>query len=98
MAKRPKRVREPIQVYLTGAERATLDRLAREMGVSRAEVLRRGLLAVARSDSHSLYDAFDRLIGIVDDRATPTDLAERHDEHLALDREARMARFRRRSS
>jgi hypothetical protein len=39
----PKRVREPIQVYLTGEERTELDRLAAAMGVSRSEVLRRGV-------------------------------------------------------
>jgi len=41
-----KQVREPIQVYLTGQERAELDRAARELGVSRSEVLRRGVEAM----------------------------------------------------
>lgn len=41
------KVREPIQTYLTGEERAELDRLARERGVSRSEVLRRGIEALA---------------------------------------------------
>lgn len=41
-----RRVREPIQVYLTAAERAELDRAAGEMGVSRSEALRRGIQAV----------------------------------------------------
>lgn len=39
-------VREPIQVYLTAQERDVLDRCAAELGVSRSEVLRRGLRAV----------------------------------------------------
>lgn len=39
-------VREPIQVYLTSAERDVLDRCAAELGVSRSEVLRRGLRAI----------------------------------------------------
>jgi len=39
-------VREPIQVYLTSQERDLLDRCAAELGVSRSEVLRRGLRAV----------------------------------------------------
>jgi hypothetical protein len=39
-------VREPIQVYLTPEERAELDRVARDLGVSRSEVLRRGISAV----------------------------------------------------
>ena len=38
-----KRVREPIQVYLSSQERAELDRAAEELGVSRSEVLRRGV-------------------------------------------------------
>ena len=41
-----RKVREPIQVYLTDTERADLDRVAREMGVSRSEALRRGIEAV----------------------------------------------------
>lgn len=42
-----KRVREPIQVYLSEEERARLDRAAGALGVSRSEVLRRGLEAVS---------------------------------------------------
>jgi len=38
-----KHVREPIQVYLSSQERAELDRAAKELGVSRSEVLRRGI-------------------------------------------------------
>lgn len=36
-------VREPIQVYLTPNERTELDRAARDLGLSRSEVLRRGI-------------------------------------------------------
>jgi hypothetical protein len=45
MAKKSGRpaVREPIQVYLTAEERGELDRLANVHGISRAEVLRRGI-------------------------------------------------------
>lgn len=42
----PKEVREPIQVYLTSQERSELDRKAEELGVSRSEVLRRGVRAM----------------------------------------------------
>ena len=45
----PKIVREPIQVYLTVQERAGLDRVAQEMGVSRSEALRRGVRALEGS-------------------------------------------------
>ena len=41
-----RRVREPIQVYLTTAERIELDRAARDLGVSRSEALRRGIAAL----------------------------------------------------
>jgi hypothetical protein len=41
-----KQVREPIQVYLTIQERAELDRASRELGISRSEVLRRGVEAL----------------------------------------------------
>lgn len=43
----PDRVREPIQTYLTPGERRELDRVAAELGVSRSEVLRRGIEALA---------------------------------------------------
>ena len=43
-----RRVREPIQVYLTAAERTELDRAARDLGVSRSEALRRGIAALLR--------------------------------------------------
>ena len=46
-----KRVREPIQVYLSEAERAELDRKAREMGVSRSEALRRGVTALCPEEA-----------------------------------------------
>ena len=42
-----KRIREPIQVYLTEEERTELDRLAAAMGVSRSEALRRGVASLA---------------------------------------------------
>lgn len=45
----PKVVREPIQVYLTRQERTELDRVARELGVSRSEALRRGVRALEDS-------------------------------------------------
>jgi hypothetical protein len=44
-----KRVREPIQAYLTAAERAALDQVAARLGISRSEVLRRGIRAVGGS-------------------------------------------------
>jgi Ribbon-helix-helix protein, copG family len=50
-----KRVREPIQVYLTPKERAKLDEAARELGVSRSETLRRGIEAVRRPQAAGVF-------------------------------------------
>ncbi|MBI4421879.1 MAG: ribbon-helix-helix protein, CopG family [Gemmatimonadetes bacterium] len=96
--KRGNKVREPIQVYLTAAERAKLDRLAAELGISRAEALRRGLDALATKRSQSFYDAFDAYLRTIPDFDSPPDLAEKHDEYLARDMEERMTRYRRPSS
>ena len=43
-----RRVREPIQVYLTAAERIELDQAARDLGISRSEALRRGIATLRR--------------------------------------------------
>jgi hypothetical protein len=98
MTSRSKRVREPIQVYLDGGERAALDRLARALGVSRAEVLRRGLDALDRGRRVSVYQALAPLVGAFQSPHGPTDLAERHDDYLGRERPARSAKSRRRSS
>jgi hypothetical protein len=98
MTSRPKRVREPIQVYLDGAERSVLDRQADDLAVSRAEVLRRGLDALERQRRLTVYDALAPLVGGFSTSRAPTDLAERHDDYLG--RPARTAKrpSRRRSS
>ncbi|MHB1096840.1 MAG: ribbon-helix-helix domain-containing protein [Gemmatimonadaceae bacterium] len=52
MAKRtaspPSRVREPVQVYLEADDSSLLARLAATSGLSKAEVMRRGMRAFAR--------------------------------------------------
>jgi hypothetical protein len=55
----PRSVREPIQVYLTSDERGALDRCATEMGVSRSEVLRRGLEALGGPTGGRAMDTGD---------------------------------------
>jgi hypothetical protein len=96
MTSRAKRVREPIQVYLDGAERSVLDGLARDLAVSRAEVLRRGLDALTRERGRSVYERLGPLIGAFGRADTPPDLAERHDEYLTrpVARKARTSRRR----
>ena len=97
-SRRTNTVREPIQVYLTQAERAKLDRLARELDVSRAEALRRGMDALAERHNQSFYERFDAYLKTIPDFDAPPDLAENHDEYLARDLEERMDQFHRRSS
>lgn len=84
MRKRPKhtpRVREPLQVYLDPDERGLLDRLARETGLSRAEILRRGLksFAAEQRGKSPMLEFMDSMAGA----EFPPDMAERHDEYLA---------------
>jgi hypothetical protein len=53
-------VREPIQVYLSADERAKLDGAARSRGVSRSEILRRGIgLASGEMYTGPLRDLVD---------------------------------------
>ena len=78
----PRKVREPIQVYLTADERALLDQAARDTGLSRAEILRRGLrsfMAHEASEAGPMLSFLDSVAG----RDLPADLGECHDEHLA---------------
>lgn len=79
---RSRRVREPLQVYLTAAEREQLDRLAQQTGLSRAEVLRRGL----RSFAAEQQAGDSPMLKLIDELASadlPADLARRHDDYLA---------------
>jgi hypothetical protein len=57
-------VREPVQVYLAGDDSALLASLSAESGLSKAEVLRRGLRSFARAQGGNgpmlrLLDAAD---------------------------------------
>jgi hypothetical protein len=78
--KRPGKVREPLQVYLDSDERRLLDRLARETGLSRAEILRRGLksFAAERRGKSPMLEFLESMR----DAELPSDLAERHDDYL----------------
>lgn len=44
---RPRMVREPVQVYLAPDDSELLNRLSRETGLSKAEILRRGIRSFA---------------------------------------------------
>ncbi len=78
-------VKEPVQVYLDPADRDLLEEVVRATGLSRAEILRRGLRRVAddalteRAPGWSLDRLVDAMSGAGD---LPRDLAECHDEYL----------------
>ena len=80
--KSPRRVREPIQVYLDVDERALLDRVAAETGLSRAEILRRGLRQFA-AEHPGVRSPMLEFMESLRDVDFPADLSERHDDYLA---------------
>lgn len=83
--KSPASIREPVQVYLAGDDRALLDRVAKKAGVSRAEVLRRGVRYMAAEvlADESPMLAFIREQTIADWPAdTPADASAQHDKYL----------------
>ena len=80
-----KAVREPVQVYLEVPDRALLERAAIATGLSRAEVLRRGLHRFAAellADESPALAFLERAAGATSQGAAP-DVAARHDEYLA---------------
>jgi hypothetical protein len=83
--KRPPKVREPLQVYLTREERTLLDRVAHHAGLSRAEVLRRALRRFGAETLGQPHPGLAFLDTMADTwpEATPDDIAERHDAYLS---------------
>lgn len=79
---RPASVREPVQVYLAPDDRLMLDRLARETGLSRAELLRRGIRTLAAGPGRG---ASPMLLWLDEVGATgwPDGVAAGHDDFLA---------------
>lgn len=77
---KPRGVREPLQVYLDPDERRLLDRLARETGLSRAEILRRGLKSFGADHGgrSPMLDFLDSMAGV----EYPPDMSARHDDYL----------------
>ena len=68
--KRGSRVSEavPVQVYLVRDERARLERLAESLDTTKADVLRRGLLALEREVTDPAEHPLLKLGGIAEDR------------------------------
>jgi len=77
------RVREQAVVYLADRDRALLEELAAETGLSRTELFRRGLWALAAQiRGPKRVSAMETLIAMSDDVAGPPDFAERSDDYL----------------
>jgi len=74
-------VREPVQVYLAPDDRDLLARLVQETGLSKAEILRRGVRSFAR-EQHTPSPML-RFATETDNGGWPADVAKGHDEVLA---------------
>jgi hypothetical protein len=83
MAAEAKRVREQAVVYLAERDRALLEELVRESGLSRAELFRRGLWALAKQMRGTAQtSAFEELIAGAADFQGPPDYSEHADDYL----------------
>lgn len=85
MPKRPPRsplVREPVQVYLAPDDSALLSRLAEESGLSKAEILRRGVKSYARAQGETTAPMLRFLAESVPE-GWPESVAADHDAVLA---------------
>jgi hypothetical protein len=83
--KKPKRVAEPVQVYLDPEERARLARLTAELDTSKSDVLRRGLEALERQLGDPEAHPVLRIIGLAGAETSPPigyDVAREHDRYL----------------
>jgi len=81
----PQVVKEPVQVYLDRGDRAILDRVSAAAGLSRAEVLRRGLrsFAAQQQGGEGPMLRFVRKMAASEWPAdTPSDLGLNHDKYL----------------
>jgi Ribbon-helix-helix protein, copG family len=72
--------KSPFQVYLDARDGSLLERLAKRLGLSKAETLREALRRWA-VELDAPHDPLIGLIGSFDDQAAPTDLSTRHDEY-----------------
>ena len=77
----PARVREPVQVYLEADDSSLLARLAAVSGLSKAEVMRRGMRAFAREQD--VESPMLRFIAEAGSGDWPAGVAADHDTVLA---------------
>ncbi|MEX2048360.1 MAG: hypothetical protein WEB90_02155 [Gemmatimonadota bacterium] len=81
---KPLAVREPVQVYLDGADQERLDRLTSRLDSTKSDVLRRGLQALEQQLSDPSAHPALRIAGIVDvSHPGAADAAREHDRLLA---------------
>jgi hypothetical protein len=85
--RRPRRVGEPAQVYLTESDQARLERLTVQLSASKSDVLRRGLEALELQHMEPSAHPALRIIGMVDHvpGKDSVDVAREHDRVLADD-------------
>jgi Arc/MetJ-type ribon-helix-helix transcriptional regulator len=84
--RRPARVSEPVQVYLTAPQHETLRRLADRLGLTMSDVLRRGLEALERATSDPAEHPALRVAGLASKekaQALSHDAGREHDRFLA---------------
>lgn len=80
-APRPRTVREPVQVYLAPDDSALLLRLTEETGLSKAEILRRGVRSFARDQGTT--SPMLQFVEASDAKGWPRAVAANHDAVLA---------------
>ena len=78
---KPRVVREPVQVYLATDDRDLLNRLADETGLSKAEILRRGVRSFAREQGGE--SPMLRFVSESTPGGWPESAAAAHDDVLA---------------
>ena len=71
------------QIYLEPELAESLDRLAKERGTSRADLIRVAARRLVSEQSETPFGSILGLAGIGRDKDDATDVAERHDEYLA---------------
>lgn len=84
--KKVNRVSEPVQVYLDRGQRRRLEQLAGQLGLSKSDVVRRGLEALERQIADPAEHPALRIIGIASGesaKAADYDIAREHDRYLA---------------
>lgn len=79
--KSPSHLSEPLQIYLAPDDRRFLDNLAEETGLSRAEILRRGMRSFAAERAGD-DGPMQVLMHSMRDADWPADIATSHDDHL----------------